>query len=116
VNKVDEVIREIAVKSYKEHCAIREKMCIEEFERILREQIESGDFVQHINNAADTFALTYIPYREKLRLSNKVDELEKKLAEAEQALKHILKNAGNLSAAKHYAKFYFIESLEEKEA
>jgi hypothetical protein len=51
-----------------------------------------------------------------------IDFLEKELQaekarveKAEESLEHILKNAGNLAAAKHYAKFYFIEKLKELE-
>jgi hypothetical protein len=34
------------------------------------------------------------------------------LKEAEKALENILKHAANLTAAKHYAKFYFKEKYE----
>lgn len=75
-NKLNETISNIAIKAYEDHASIREKMCIEEFERIINEQIKSGDFVQHICQANDSFAFTYLPYREKLRLETQLKSLQ----------------------------------------
>ena len=65
---LNETIGNIARKAYENHTSIREKMLIQEFERIIHEQIKSGDFIQHVCQSSKSFSLTYAPYRERLRL------------------------------------------------
>ena len=72
-----DTMKNIAMQAWQKHMSIQEKMCIDEMVRIIDEQIKSGDFVQHICRTNNSFALTYIPYRDKMRLQNQIVQLQK---------------------------------------
>lgn len=80
-DKNSEGLHEIAKVLFDKHMTIKEKMCIEELVIIIDEQIKSGDFMQHICQADNSFGLTYIPFREVDRLEQKLQAAEEKLTE-----------------------------------
>ena len=81
--RLNEHIKKLATK----HAEKIEELTKDQFEECLLEAIESGDFMRHVQRCDikitkegeitenSRYGMSYIPYREKVRLEKKIEEL-----------------------------------------
>ena len=81
--RLNEHIKNIADK----HAEKLEELTRDQFEECLLEAINSGDFMRHVQRSDiniskegsitnnSRYGMTYVPYREKVRLEKKIEEL-----------------------------------------
>lgn len=90
MDKLNDYITELV----KKHSLAIEEFTQEQFAEVIRQMVLAGDFIRFVHNTNNNNfdirqAIQYIPFYDKQRLQNKVDDLEEKVKKLTETLETI---------------------------